>query len=463
MSYSARIETSPGFRFIGCLVLLAWLQWADTKQWLEPLLTLILLGVAWLTGSQIFSDLSALRANAQALPLESNEDPTTEPWRITNHSIHEIRWNPETNSEHLKTLCSFWSEHCSHWPRAIFPRFDHLLEETSTINFRVQSLFEEIRFLRLHRAPLAGELECRRLLAERLKEANIFPQRFANYLIPVPLNSGLFSQAVLHSSFAPAGRVIGEVLPYAKEVTHFTGRNVTEVESVGRLLGSVQSVLQNFNENIRKSLRPLTSLARNSLPSADDLVEYWKKIETLEQQASLLHPFARLIKLEPKVKDWVREAIETRKFQNDKNLFLLLHDVHPHNVFCKNGECVLIYDYQWLGFWPHGHVIAFTLHRFVRELVVKDENTSADRQRTIDEGVQYFLKAYQNSCSLPLPDDFHANLSAYIRSSNMDKLLNSFWYGLSGQDPLQRSEARLFGEARKFIRYMKEAREFRIA
>ena len=42
----------------------------------------------------------------------------------------------------------------------------------------------------------------------------------------------------------------------------------------------------------------------------------------------------------------------------------------------------------------------------------------------------------------------------------MDKLLDTFWYGLSGLDPLQRSEARLFGEARKFVRYMKEAGQF---
>lgn len=85
---------------VGFILLVYWLFNAKEKPWLEPLLALNLLAIAYLTGKQLFSDLSDLRAKSQSLPLESYEDPTTEPWRITNHSIHEIRWNLETTPEH---------------------------------------------------------------------------------------------------------------------------------------------------------------------------------------------------------------------------------------------------------------------------------------------------------------------------------------------------------------------------
>ena len=440
-----------------------WLVSGSSNQWLEPAVILLLLLIACLTGTQLFADISDLRAKSEALPLESIEDPTTEPWRMTNHSVHKIRWNPETTPEHLQTLGTFWKKHYARWPRGCLPRFDRLLEETATSNFRVRSLFEEVRFLRFHKAPLEGELECRRLIAEGLKEANVFPQGFADYLLSLRLKSDSFSHPIPESSFSPAGRGRGELFPYVDDdVKHFQGRASDEVASVGKLLGKLQQALQAFDDDTRESLSPLTKAPDNAFPSAKDLLHSWEYIEPLRKEGCLLHPFARLLILASEVSSWVREANEVRRSQQDEERFLLLHDVHPHNVFCKSGECVLIYDYRRIGFWPHSYVVAFALHRFVRELIVKGHSTERRRQSLITDGVRRFLDAYQESCKLPLPQDFVTNLGAYIKSSNIDSLVLAFRYGMEGHDPLRRTDARLFAEARKFIRYMKEAGKFNI-
>ena len=61
----------------------------------------------------------------------------------------------------------------------------------------------------------------------------------------------------------------------------------------------------------------------------------------------------------------------------------------------------------------------------------------------------------------PLPDDFETNLGAIIRCSNMDKMLGSFEMGVGlNEDVRMRSKERGLGEARKFVRFMKESEVF---
>ena len=453
--------------FVAVAFRVVWFVLPDEAKWPEPAFTVALLLIAALTGGGVFAKLKSLSARVAPPPLETSEDPTTRPWRTTNHSIDTIRWGmPEHDAEHQKTLHRFWIENYAPLPRGICPKFYPLLEVTSSINYRVTSFFKKDRFLRLHRAPKAGEIEGRQGLARLLREAGVFPDGYAKYVVPLQLKSGSYSSPVADSGFGP-GRITGEVLPYARGVRHFPGRSVDEVASVARLLGRVQWTLQDLDKNdkTREELKTLLQLPLSSLPAHQDFTASWEYLQELanaERNAS--DQFGRLLRLRDggeksnwsRIVGWVKLAEDIRGSLVQGELLLLLHDVHPHNVFFKNDKCVLIYDYQWLGRYPHALVVAFSLHRFIRELAVNREASHAD---DLLAGAVSFLEAYQRHCDLPLPGDFESQIGHYVMAANIDQLVKSLVYGLTGHDELERTDARVLGEARKFIRYMKEAEE----
>ena len=113
----------------------------------------------------------------------------------------------------------------------------------------------------------------------------------------------------------------------------------------------------------------------------------------------------------------------------------------------------------------------------MREYIIKfkERSPNSDWGKEINEKAKEFFNIYQDvynnsfkdddnykDIELSLPDDFKSNISGYIMSANMDKLLHVSTNFLSGKDPLQRSIERQLGEVRKFIRYMHEAEKFKI-
>ena len=436
------------------------------------------------------------RRNPIPMPLERTEDPTTRPWRLTNHSFPDIRWTPEIEADRLKALRDFCREQESPWNRGFLKMFERLFEETGTENYRVFSIFGPARFIRIDKVTDIGDLRCRHRVLAHLTNASVFHSDFFRCLEPLPLRNpdpehhphdrALRKRTLSGSCFAPHGDVWAQMFPCIDINTHYTGETEDELVSVARMFGRIQAELQSpdvsddeyINQNQAKN--PLVNTRR-------DTEEIWKDWSAILNAAKDLGPensFVEILISENELTDegegqltrWLEEAVLLRESAGKD--YLLLHDVHPHNVFCKNNECVLIYDYSWIGRWPHSWVVALSLHRFVREYVIK--NTKKEEREDIEREGEYpqklkefcargaclFLESYRKSCPqtlLPLPADFEANLGAYIRCSNMDKMLGAFGKGLGLDEEIRmRPKERLVGEARKFVRFMKESEVFQL-
>lgn len=468
--------------------------------WPESAVALVLIIAAFSSGTEIFAAISSARAKASPQPLELSEDQTTLPWRMTDHSIPDQRWKPEDSLERRKDLHDFWVRKYARLPRGILPGFKRLLEDTSSINYRVTSVGKK-RFLRLHRKSGPKDIECHRRAAEALIGAKVFPARLGNYVVPLRLK-GKHDYAPISGVNFGWGEMIGEVFPYLKGVEHFAGRSPDELRSVGRLLGKVQMALQDLDEETVEFLKPLTDKKRNrGFDNTEELQKSHAQFKELLRVARHTG-FAQMVKApdrdgnkdETCISRWFQEVMTFRETAADIADFRnrmedvntpsrpLLFDVHPHNVFFRKrtAECVLIYDYERLGFWPHGHVVAFSLHRFAREFVIRQAR-EAHYRVPVDSGkslldtpecltclcraARKFLRAYVDVMNtadnrLDLPEDFASSLADYVKSANIEKLLHALIYALRGRDELGRGAARVLGEARKFIGYMKEADEF---
>ena len=430
------------------------------------------------------------------MALERTEDPTTRPWRPTNHSFPDIRWSPEIEADRLKALRGFCQEQESPWNRGFLKMFERLLEETGTENYRAISIFGPARFIRIHKVTDIGDLRCRHRVVAHLTNTSVFHSDYIRCLEPLPIRNPdpehhpddrvLRKRTLSESCFAPHGDVWVQMFPCIDINTHYTGETEDELVSVAGVFGRIQAELQSANAsddeylNQNHSKNPLVDTRRD----AGKLEKDWSAILNVANDLGSENPFIELLMCENELTDegegqltqWVEEAAFFR--ESGSKEFLLLHDVHPHNVFCKDNKCVLIYDYSWIGRWPHSWVVALSLHRFVREYVIKnikkEEREYIEREgehpQKLKEfcarGACLFLDSYRKSCPqtlLPLPTDFEANLGAYIRCANMDKMLGAFGKGLGMHEEIRmRPRDRLVGEARKFIRLMKESEAFQL-
>lgn len=444
-------------------------------DWVEPLILFLGLMVSLIVGRGLIQDLRDLEEKSKQLSLEDKEDPTTKPWRLTNHSFFEIKYENETNnnkrSELLRFLCEVsdkFFDKCiiKYWT---FTAFQRLIEETGTDNYRVLSPLKEPRFLKIYKDPKKNETKCRNLIAEDLKEKEVFPE-YIKYLIPYR-----HSEIKTGTSFVPNGNVIFELYPYIDGVTHFKGKEEKELINIAGVLGKLQKSLQvgTLNKKL-ESINLQESDAYTKYLTEKEITEKWKKINCLINTMHYYDPIARVL-YEKENQDIIIECVKKvaslRKEQKEKEL-VLLFDVHPHNVFYKDNECVLIYDYSGIGYWHHSHVLAFSLHRFIREYVrernynfyTKEYFTNKIRElanQFIEEYERSYNDSYDKNIKLERPDDFKDNLHIYIMSANMDKLLSVSLNSLKKEDILRRPESRMFGEVRKFIRYMREAKAFK--
>lgn len=502
---------------LGILLFIAVIAWfvlilifVDDEKFIklfEPGVLFIGLFIAYLASKGHFGDILMILERYFNPPLEQYEDPTTKPWRATNHSRHEINdiWIPETNESHLETLSNFLKKGIgkSRLPFG-FTLFERLPEETGTINYRVLFPLGLPLFLRIHKSDkYIGDLKTRRKIASHLykNKKSFNNDDFIKYLIYV-ISYELRNKKekywlnVKNTSFIPYSSVLVEFFPYMDGVAHFNGQCIEELESVAKNLAKLQGHLQLLSENDKKEIDKATKGNRHikqtlnnkrKLLNANDIKKRWENIEEiLDKEKYLINPIVLNIFEEENVRKCLDKAIKevialraTSKSMNGDVYPLLLHDVHPHNVVCKDKKCVLIYDYTWTGYWPHSYVLAFSLHRFVREFVIcycEYDTDDNERKNLIKKGRDFFLDNYLQElrdlkeqkphkleklvCSYDFEEDFRKNLDIYIKSANMEKMLNVLNNAVSGKDILQRSEARRIGEVRKFIRYMQEAEEF---
>jgi len=412
--------------------------------------------IAWIAGAGIFKTLMELRTKYLELPIEEYEDLTNEPWQPINHSTAKIRWVAETNSEHIKTLSKEWKKHIHWWQiRGILLRFESLLEETATKNYRVLSFLKQTCLIRIHKSAIQIDLEYRKCVTEHIEKEKIFDKNHIDFLKPITLKSTDTCKLLEYSSFNLFNEVYMEIFPYARKVTHFSGKKLEELASFAELFGKLQASLQRMNkENKCVFNKPNPLVVKVNSPK--EIEELWWEIKSKFKSRKFL-AFTKILANDmSKLNECIKEVCEFRKDISEKEI-LLLHDVHPHNVFCKNNKCILIYDYTWAGFWRHSHVVAFSLHRFLREHVLKNQYNGTE-DTIIKTGASKFLDVYKKSSTpLYLPPTFEKEISTYIKSANIAKLLYTCERLFSGVDTHRRSEARQIGELRKFVRFIKEA------
>ena len=458
----------------------------------EPLAWLMGSILAVILGERFTERMARITSEPRPVLLEDREDQTARPWRKINHSFPEIHWSPEIEQQHLKELVHFYYKQERIWNRNYFAIFEELIEKTGTINYRIFSILGPARFIRIDKTANLIDLKCRRSVVVHLRETSVFRDEFLRGFEPIAIrtpdlederkNQPLHKKTLLSSHFKKDGPVFIQMFPYIDVNMHYTGKDDEELVSVAAAFGRLQSRLQCLDEDKYEQLKKNSK--ENDLirpeEDAESLLRLWLKILKAAEDKGPEDLYAQLLKVENKngrLTEWVEESASLRA-KSDENKYLLLHDVHPHNVICKNSECVLIYDYSWIGSWRHSLVVAFSLHRFVREYLIR--NSSESDIMKIDEsqeqppwvkdlckkGAYLFLSSYREHCGqdlIPLPDDFETELGKYIRSSNMGKMFGIFQDGLGLNDDIRmRPEARNLGEARKFVRFMKESEAFRL-
>ncbi len=150
-------------RFLLICIFVSLMIWVVSKKgWdkLGPLIILFGFLIAYLVRKGFFKDIYDSLGKYTYLPIEKYEDPSTEPWKKTNHSFHEIKWNPETNEKHIKSLSEFWKKQCA-WRISYYllkpSLYECLREDTGTINYRILSLCKAL-FLRIHKHPNKEDL-----------------------------------------------------------------------------------------------------------------------------------------------------------------------------------------------------------------------------------------------------------------------------------------------------------------
>ena len=219
----------------------------DGLNKLGPIILFFTIIIGWITGTGIFKDVMELRTKYTELSIEEYEDPTSEPWRLINHSISDIKWNQETKLEHIKTLSKVWKKHV-HWQiGGAFPLFERLLEETGTINYRVLSMFKRTCLIRIHKTSIKIDIDYRNRVANHLEKENVFNKNFINFLKPIKPYERLNP-----NSFIPSGKVYMEIFPYVHKAIHFKGESMKELASFADLFGKLQYSLQKMNDNDKK-------------------------------------------------------------------------------------------------------------------------------------------------------------------------------------------------------------------
>lgn len=461
----------------------------------EPLLIAIGAMVVIVSGTKFAGNLREIRSQRPSEELEKIEDKSLEPWRSINHSFSRIEWTPDIEPRLLKALQEFCRDHklVRIFPSARFRLatciLEQLREETGTINFRLLKLLGIPKFIRIYKNPNHLDLECRNLVRLFLNKKGVFSKRTCNPLksekLRVRAGDVSTDLRIENAVCRPAGEfddshVAIQVFPYVDFDGHFRGQTIGELGAVGRQLGKLQAELAKMTDE--EGRQTIIEYQRQRDPGgpempAAEIREHWTKLRGLLPNKDGDDPKSCLPQItwkEVQALDGTFESVaRLRDQQQSEADLLLLHDVHPHNVVMNfhpkriEDSCTLIYDYTWAGLWNHATMTAFALHRFVREFVRVQgawRISEAERAVLIRRGTSAFLKGYRHWNALNLPDDFLPQIGVHIDSGNFEKLLNILRRTLGLlPDPLMRSQQRMAGEVRKFVRFTKEATAFSAA
>lgn len=314
-----------------------------------PLQATLLSILAVIMGGRFTERIARLTSKPSPLLHEEREDKTTRPWRKINHSFPDIHWTPDIDKQHLKELTNFYSKQERIWNRNYFAVFEELIEKTATINYRVFSILGPARFIRIDKAANLNDLKCRMRVLAHLRETSTFRDEFLRGLEPIAIRKPDLEndpelQALHKKTLRPShfrkddGPVFIQMFPYVDVSMHYTGKEEKEFVSVASAFGRLQARLQCLKEDEYEYLKknPENNDLVRLEGDAEPMLKLWSKILKAAEGEGRENRYAQILTEENKkgrLTKWVEESASLRAASHE-NKYLLLHDVHPHNVLC---------------------------------------------------------------------------------------------------------------------------------
>lgn len=506
----------------------------------EPAISLIVAIAAGAT--PVVLRLRELRSRVEGTRLEEMEDLSFDPWTSVNHSFNRIEYtldvDPRSKSELNDFLvsavgCPALMEFGLSSGLCILER---LREETGTDNYRLIRPIGADRLVKVFKGYDPTEIRLRELVGECLERQEVFesgfrgavrslrveePTRTGQYVVHGPDETSSAWWAELPAGAMHRSPVVIQLFPYVDAKHHYRGHDIRELGSAARLFARVNHALGDLGPTgveLARQLRDPGRYAPDRVPpsvrepTVNELLSGWDAIRThLRSGTRLSQRYPGIESQVQLIDDAVHAAASSLALAPPTGTRCYLHDLHPHNTLfiepaddgptwgaptdrrlrtqagaarsppaADGRRCVLIYDYSWVGAWNHETVVAYSMHRFVREYVrqhvvgwPEDASCIVDaRDHLIREGCDVFLGAYcaewrmsMNAADVESCDvheqSFKANAFGYIARANMNKLIRALKRESEGlPDALERSQDRARGELYKFVRFMAEAREF---
>lgn len=324
----------------------------------------------------------------------------------------------------------------------------YVSEVCGTLNFKV---FIEERdvplLLRIHKRITD---EARIKLLHRVQcyvyDRGVFSDGLGRCLVPIETRATDQNYGIFNGLYVSLSE-------FASNVTHYGGHSIEEVINFASKYGALQQCLQNASFDVpvlgRPSLESWSRLDRSFFELISSSAKRLSAIGAENYARVFVDNYDYLLAVFDELQD----------IKVTRNAKPLLHDLHPHDTFFSGDKCVLIYDYEDVASGlDESTTLAFSLHRFVRELFVhRRDRLPAEIERAVD----LFLEHYQKS-GMPIATGFKGSLHLHIKLINLMKLLNvmAYFFGIS-RDPAARSESFWYSEITKFISYLYEASQFR--
>lgn len=382
-----------------------------------------------------------------------------EAFRRVNHSDSYINWKPLEDRGLAKEIRK---------QMGVFRRgrwclyvIDALEEHNTTGNFRVVPLLGQPLFLRFH--PLARPkdyVEIDQAVRDHLAASKVFAESpLESCLVPMRSRDGL---RILDVELRIGGKAVKwlEVFACAMDAHHFPAESKEQLLSYARMLGAVQAAINTRPINKEQ----LNRVAAQTRWAFDEdfraLRDQYLAISAICAYAQSLptdHPISVFRSDEREIKAWITSCEEAWSSIEGEERGWFVHDMHPHNVMFRDHTCGLIYDFDLIERWRHGDVVAYSLHRFIRELVRRLRVQKSD----IPALATAFVDAYTER-GPPLPNDFLKTLHIRIAFMTLCKLRSNMMSTLgvkaspSGRDNYTRA-----AELVKFISFLKETVHFK--
>ncbi|NEQ74894.1 MAG: helix-turn-helix transcriptional regulator [Okeania sp. SIO2C9] len=402
-------------------------------------------------------------------------------WIAVNHSKYEIMLNKvdELTEAVIKTHVCEFKPNSLELGDSELETISRIDEESGTLNFKLcffsnQYSKNTYLLLRYHkRIKDEATLRVLQYINKYIYDEKVFADSdLAECLCPIEISpsqvSGLATYCKINS-LEDKGTLI-EYYKFALDVSHYTGETVQELISFayqyGKLQKSISSLPQDLDITELSRNRPAITFHKQRIEAkVKSLLERIKEIR--DDDIMMNKPSIKISQNDESffifIWNEIKEYIEKRPINN----IPLLHDCHPHNTFFRNGQCLLIYDYEAVSTtWSPLEAIAFVMHRFIREFYVKKfmngENVYPLREE-IYNYAEKFLQEYQKGEG-PIPVDFTnndnllKNIHLGIKLTNFSKLVSIMRYLITDiKDPAGRPSNMLKNEYRKFCIFLREA------